>query len=168
MVTPLRQLYEKNFKKSLIIAAIDLPVPVIQGGQPGEVGSNIDELQDLFLTPSLHENIRSQSIDDLRQHHRKNISSNYGNMTYIAFPARLHHDIVGMFSTNAIAVTSHGINPKLSENKRYDLAILGEGIKMLGPSSGVTTLNGTSMSTAIGAGLAVRLIDFQFKAQRLL
>lgn len=87
-------------------------------------------------------------------------ASNYGNMTRIAFPARLHHDVVCMFCTNARAKTSQSINPKPSKQRVYNLAIFGEEVQMVGPRGDVVLLNGTSMSTAIGAGVAARLIDF--------
>lgn len=87
-------------------------------------------------------------------------ASNYGNMTRIAFPARLHHDVVCMFCTNALATTSHSINPKPSKQRAYNLAIFGEEVQLPGPRGDAVLLNGTSMSTAIGAGLAARLIDF--------
>ncbi|KAK2596355.1 hypothetical protein N8I77_013249 [Diaporthe amygdali] len=87
-------------------------------------------------------------------------ASNYGNMTRIAFPARLHHEVMCMFCTNARAKTSQGINPKPSRNRAYNLAIFGEEVRLPGPRGDAVLLNGTSMSTAIGAGLAARLIDF--------
>jgi hypothetical protein len=84
-------------------------------------------------------------------------ASNYGNVMGIAFPARLHHDVICMFCTNASVTMTKDVNPRPSEKRAYNLAIFGEDVE-LGPKE--PRLTGTSMSTAIGAGLAARLIDF--------
>ncbi|KAI0459791.1 hypothetical protein F5B21DRAFT_197985 [Xylaria acuta] len=84
-------------------------------------------------------------------------ASNYGNAMGIAFPARLHHDVICMFCTNASVTMTQGINPRPSDKRAYNLAIFGEDVE-LGPTE--RKLTGTSMSTAIGAALAARLIDF--------
>lgn len=87
-------------------------------------------------------------------------ASNYGNMTRIAFPARLTHDVVCMFCTNALAKTSQSFNPKPSTKRTHNLAIFGEEVELPGTHGHVVILKGTSMSTAIAAGLAAHLIDF--------
>ncbi|KAJ9156211.1 Subtilisin-like protein [Pleurostoma richardsiae] len=83
-------------------------------------------------------------------------ASNYGNVKRIAFPARLHYDVMCMFSTNA-SVKHSQFNPQPSPKLTHNLAVFGEGVQ-LGPSE--PKLMGTSFSTAVGAGLAARLIDF--------
>lgn len=86
-------------------------------------------------------------------------ASNYGNIGGIAFPARLHLDVLCMFCTDALAKVSQSINPEPSPNRTHNLAVLGE-VSLPKPGGGTIPLKGTSMSTAIGAGLAARLIDF--------
>lgn len=84
-------------------------------------------------------------------------AGNYGNTEDIPFPAQLRRDVLCMFCTNAHATASHGLHPRPSKHVKYNLAILGEEVQLPGLDG---SLSGTSMSTAIGAGLAARLIDF--------
>ncbi|KAM7210222.1 hypothetical protein V8F06_014394 [Rhypophila decipiens] len=84
-------------------------------------------------------------------------ASNMGNLTGIAFPARLHHDVICMFSMDARAKISHSLNPQPSRHRRYNLALFGEQVQL---HEDGTLLSGTSISTAIAAGLAAHLLDF--------
>ncbi|KAK2018695.1 extracellular alkaline serine protease [Colletotrichum eremochloae] len=81
-------------------------------------------------------------------------ASNHGNLSGVAYPAIWSDYVFGIFSTNAMGLNSHQINP--TGCGRNNFAILGEGVKL---SSG-KTVDGTSYSTAIACGLAARLLDF--------
>ncbi|KAK3941014.1 hypothetical protein QBC46DRAFT_111160 [Diplogelasinospora grovesii] len=84
-------------------------------------------------------------------------ASNYSNLRSVAFPARMEHDVLCMFSTNAGAKSSASLNPSAVQGK-YNFAILGEDVRLY--ENQEPPLTGTSIATAIGAGLAARLLDF--------
>jgi len=83
-------------------------------------------------------------------------ASNYSSVRRVAFPGRMKHDVMCMFSTDAGVKNSRTLNPA-PRSKSYNFAILGEDVS-LGPME--KPLNGTSFATAIGAALAARIIDF--------
>ncbi|KAK1704940.1 hypothetical protein BDP67DRAFT_478738 [Colletotrichum lupini] len=85
-------------------------------------------------------------------------ASNHGNLTNIAFPARLYRaeKTFCMFSTDANARSLPAFNPSPLPGARNSFAILGEGITL----GSDPPLSGTSFSTVIGAALAGRIIDF--------
>ncbi|TGJ86468.1 hypothetical protein E0Z10_g2278 [Xylaria hypoxylon] len=88
--------------------------------------------------------------------------SNYGNMDDIYYPARLygHGKVICLFSTNSMvrSSTTKTFNPSpLDTAAHRTFAILGEDITL---ENAKEQLNGTSYSTAIGAGIAARILDF--------
>ena len=86
-------------------------------------------------------------------------TSNYANLEDLYFPGCLyaHGKVITLFSTNAMVKASTPHNPTPRETaKDKAFAILGEDIVL----DSTTTLNGTSFSTTIGAGVAARVIDF--------
>lgn len=85
-------------------------------------------------------------------------AANHGNLTEIAFPARLYRSqkVFCMFSTSANAKSASYFNPSPLPKTSNNFAILGENI-ILGSSP---PLSGTSFSTVIGAALAGRILDF--------
>ncbi|KAJ3562791.1 hypothetical protein NPX13_g8432 [Xylaria arbuscula] len=88
--------------------------------------------------------------------------SNYGNLRDIYYPGRLygHGKVITLFSTNSMvrSSTAKTFNPSpLSTAAHRTFAILGEDIVL---ENTLESLNGTSYSTAIGAGIAARILDF--------
>ncbi|KAJ8133552.1 hypothetical protein O1611_g68 [Lasiodiplodia mahajangana] len=88
--------------------------------------------------------------------------SNYGNLRDIFYPGRLygHGKVICLFSTNAMgkSSTTKTFNPSPLETAAHrTFAILGEEIVLENTNE---ILNGTSYSTAIGAGIAARILDF--------
>lgn len=85
-------------------------------------------------------------------------ASNYGNITEIAFPARLyaHEKVMCMFATNAAARSSPEFNPSPLEMAKFNFAILGEEILVPGQEA----LSGTSYSAVIAGAVAARVLDF--------
>ncbi len=99
----------------------------------------------------------------IEQANSKNIvvfaaASNYGNLSGIAFPARLyiHEKVMCMFATNPAIRISHRFNPSPSERAKYSFAILGENIMIPGQEA----LSGTSFSAVIAGAVAARILDF--------
>ncbi|KAK3385680.1 hypothetical protein B0H63DRAFT_186431 [Podospora didyma] len=82
-------------------------------------------------------------------------ASNYSNVRRVTFPGRMQHNVICMFATNA-TVKHSTFNPSRIA-KRYNFAILGEEVSLHQDGD---LLSGTSVATAIGAGLAARLLDF--------
>ncbi|ETS77445.1 hypothetical protein PFICI_11319 [Pestalotiopsis fici W106-1] len=80
--------------------------------------------------------------------------TNVGNAGEITYPAKHHQDVFCMLSTTADVRLSQ-LNPTPS-SLRGSFAIIGENIRT--PDGGENS--GTSLSTAIAAGLAGRLLDF--------
>jgi hypothetical protein len=80
--------------------------------------------------------------------------TNEGNVRDIAYPARYVEQVFCIFSTDG-NVKSSQINPTKAPAK-YNFAILGENILNYRNEQ----KSGTSLSTAIAAGLAGRLLDF--------
>ncbi|KAI0410589.1 subtilisin-like protein [Xylaria grammica] len=88
--------------------------------------------------------------------------SNYGNMGDLYYPGRLygHGKVICLFSTNSMvkSSTTKTFNPSpLDTAAHRTFAILGEDIFLENLRE---PLNGTSYSTAIGAGIAARILDF--------
>ncbi|KAI1746745.1 hypothetical protein F4782DRAFT_553070 [Xylaria castorea] len=88
--------------------------------------------------------------------------SNYGNMREVYYPGRLYGlgKVICLFSTNSMArsSTTKTFNPSpLDTAAHRTFAILGEDITL---ENTERPLNGTSYSTAIGAGIAARILDF--------
>ncbi|KAF5589875.1 serine threonine kinase, partial [Fusarium pseudocircinatum] len=83
-------------------------------------------------------------------------ASNSQNMESIYFPAKDHHHVFGIFSTNAGNRESRDFNPS-PDDRQYSLAIFGEGVEI---AEDKPLLSGTSYSTSIAAGLAGMLLDF--------
>lgn len=83
-------------------------------------------------------------------------ASNSQNMESIYFPAKDHHRVFGIFSTNAGIRESRDLNPS-PDDRQHSLAIFGEGIEI---AEDKPLLSGTSYSTSIAAGLAGMLLDF--------
>lgn len=86
-------------------------------------------------------------------------ASNYGNLHNITFPARMKHQVFGIFATDAranIASAAASINPQPDPDSR-NFATLGEEITVQPFTDPVF---GTSYSTAIAAGIAGQLLDF--------
>ncbi|KAI0449227.1 hypothetical protein F5B21DRAFT_494972 [Xylaria acuta] len=88
--------------------------------------------------------------------------SNYGNLSDVYYPGRLYGlgKVICLFSTNSMvrSSTTKTFNPSpLDTAAHRTFAILGEDIILENMDS---PLNGTSYSTAIGAGIAARILDF--------
>ncbi|RAH48752.1 subtilisin-like protein [Aspergillus brunneoviolaceus CBS 621.78] len=83
-------------------------------------------------------------------------ASNWGNRGRVAFPARHNLRTMCIFSTNPDDQAS-SFNPEPREHAD-NFAILGE--DLVHPADPTIRESGTSMATAIAAGLAARIIDF--------
>ncbi|RAL13188.1 uncharacterized protein BO97DRAFT_45016 [Aspergillus homomorphus CBS 101889] len=83
-------------------------------------------------------------------------ASNWGNRGSVPFPARHSFRTMCMFSTNADDQAS-SFNPEPREREN-NFAILGEDLEH--PADPQRRESGTSMATAIAAGLAARIVDF--------
>ncbi|KAF4448404.1 serine/threonine protein kinase [Fusarium austroafricanum] len=83
-------------------------------------------------------------------------ASNSQNMERIYYPAKDHHQVFGIFSTNAGNRESRDLNPS-PDDRQHSLAIFGEGVEI---AEDKPLLSGTSYSTSIAAGLAGMLLDF--------
>ncbi|RAK77448.1 subtilisin-like protein [Aspergillus fijiensis CBS 313.89] len=83
-------------------------------------------------------------------------ASNWGNRGRVAFPARHNLKTMCIFSTNPDDQAS-SFNPEPREHAD-NFAILGEDLAH--PADPTIRESGTSMATAIAAGLAARIIDF--------
>lgn len=85
--------------------------------------------------------------------------SNWSNTREVAFPGRLykHGRLISMFSTTSRNKPTPEFNPAPSSPGRYNLAIFGERV-IIPPDQ--EPLDGTSVSTMIGAGLAGRILSF--------
>ncbi|KAJ5668904.1 Extracellular alkaline serine protease [Penicillium macrosclerotiorum] len=83
-------------------------------------------------------------------------ASNWGNLDEVAYPARMKDHVFCIFSTNGTLKNSSRYNPEPRSNAD-NFAILGEGIELY---PGREPVQGTSMATAIAAGLAGRILDF--------
>ena len=86
-------------------------------------------------------------------------AANWGGLDQVAFPARMK-DVLCLFSTNPLNKSSRHLNPPLNPRKSHNFAILGESVQMPSLESPSRVINGTSISTAIAAGLAGSLLDF--------
>jgi hypothetical protein len=86
-------------------------------------------------------------------------ASNYGNLASVAFPAHLYtvSKVFCMFSTTAEVKASPWFNPTAIRKGNYNFAILGHNV-ILPPLK--EPVEGTSVSTMIGAALAARILDF--------
>ncbi|KAK6526011.1 hypothetical protein TWF281_011052 [Arthrobotrys megalospora] len=86
-------------------------------------------------------------------------AGNWGGHDRVAFPARLDN-VICMFSATPWNKNSHDINPPPYPWNTHNFAILGQEVNMHGPSQHPRILKGTSVSSAIAAGLAASLLDF--------
>lgn len=83
-------------------------------------------------------------------------ASNWGNKDDIAYPAAIKDHVMCIFATDGANRHVRAFNP----DPRHDasnFAILGEKVKI---TEGGDSDSGTSVATALAAGLAGRLIDF--------
>ena len=85
--------------------------------------------------------------------------SNYGNFSSATFPGILYtvNKVFCMFATTAEVKPSPLYNPAVVRKATYNFAILGDNV-MIPPLK--EPLDGTSVSTVIGAALAARILDF--------
>lgn len=84
-------------------------------------------------------------------------AANWSGRDRVAFPAKMG-DVFCVFSTDAGNKNSRSLNPP--PGKGYNFAILGEAVKVQSGDSAPRIISGTSISTAIAAGLAGSFIDF--------
>ena len=86
-------------------------------------------------------------------------ASNYGNLTEIAFPARLyrHRKVMCMFATDAANRMSPVFNPSPLPEPKYSFAIFGDNIELPEVDK---PLSGTSYSAIIGGAIAGLILDF--------
>ncbi|KAM4055141.1 short chain dehydrogenase [Hirsutella rhossiliensis] len=84
------------------------------------------------------------------------VASNARNMDRIYFPARIHDQVFGIFSTNGGNRESRDLNPS-PDDRQHSFAIFGEGVEL---TENAPLVRGTSYSTSIAAGLAAMLLDF--------
>ncbi|KAI9928446.1 hypothetical protein MW887_002491 [Aspergillus wentii] len=88
-------------------------------------------------------------------------ASNHANMERIAFPARMHGDIMCMFASDGKAKeTKRKISPAPSTQVKYNFALLGEDVDVHFAPGSSRRESGTSISTFIGAAVAGVLLDF--------
>lgn len=85
-------------------------------------------------------------------------ASNFGNITDIMFPARIHGHVMCMFASTGNVKSTNKHNPGPSQKTRYSFAVLGE--EVLSSPLAPSRISGTSISTFIGAGIAGLIIDF--------
>lgn len=83
-------------------------------------------------------------------------ASNWQNINGVAYPASMTDRVIGIFCCNGGLKNSRQWNPN-PRNHAANFAMLGEGVAL---DSGVRLLGGTSVSTALAAGLAAKLLDF--------
>ncbi|KAI3570914.1 hypothetical protein IWW34DRAFT_345506 [Fusarium oxysporum f. sp. albedinis] len=76
-------------------------------------------------------------------------------MEHIHFPAKDHHQLFGIFSTNGVNRESRDLNPS-PDDRQHSLAIFGEDVEI---AEDKPLKRGTSYSTPIAAGLAAMLLD---------
>ncbi|KAF2148090.1 subtilisin-like protein [Myriangium duriaei CBS 260.36] len=85
--------------------------------------------------------------------------ANWGNAAEVAFPGRLYksYNVISMFSTNANNKPTCPFNPAPKQGFPFNLAILGEDV-IIPPRR--DPMEGTSVSTMIGVGVAARILAF--------
>jgi hypothetical protein len=85
--------------------------------------------------------------------------ANWSNTEEVAFPGRLYKSfkVISMFSTTAQNKPTPEFNPAPTKDFKFNLAIFGE-LVVIPPKK--EALNGTSVSTMIGAGVAARILAF--------
>lgn len=77
------------------------------------------------------------------------------NMDSVPYPAKMRDDVFCMYSTDGqLRISNYNPPPRISED---NFAILGEYVPV---SSSNNPVSGTSVSTAIAAGVAAGLLDF--------
>jgi hypothetical protein len=88
-------------------------------------------------------------------------AANHGNVSDIAFPARLQGYVMGMFSSTGNVKPSQEFNPSASGLSTRNFCILGEEVDVnCGISRETKRESGTSFATSIAAAIAGRIIDF--------
>ncbi|KAL2692428.1 hypothetical protein Neosp_002837 [[Neocosmospora] mangrovei] len=83
-------------------------------------------------------------------------ASNWQNINGVACPASMTDRVIGIFCCNGGLKNSRQWNPN-PRNHAANFAMLGEDVAL---DSGMRLLGGTSVSTALAAGLAAKLLDF--------
>jgi len=99
----------------------------------------------------------------IRRANAKNVltfaaASNWGNLEAgVAYPARIKDHVFCIFSSNgALKAMSSAMNPEPRKGAD-NFAVLGEDIDL---DPGLPPVSGTSVATALAAGLAARILDF--------
>lgn len=83
-------------------------------------------------------------------------ASNWQSINGVAYPASMTDRVIGVFCCNGGLKSSRQWNPN-PRNHAANFAMLGEDVVL---DSGARLLGGTSVSTALIAGLAAKLLDF--------
>ncbi|KAI8724179.1 hypothetical protein NCS52_00275600 [Fusarium sp. LHS14.1] len=83
-------------------------------------------------------------------------ASNWQNINGVAYPASMTDRVIGIFCCNGGLKNSRQWNPN-PRNHAANFAMLGEDVVL---DSGMRLIGGTSVSTALAAGLAAKLLDF--------
>lgn len=83
-------------------------------------------------------------------------ASNWQNISGVAYPASMTDRVICIFSCSGGLIHSRHWNPTRREHAA-NFAMLGEDVIL---DSGVKLPGGTSVSTALAAGLAAKLLDF--------
>ncbi|RYC79485.1 hypothetical protein BFJ63_vAg17631 [Fusarium oxysporum f. sp. narcissi] len=76
-------------------------------------------------------------------------------MEHIHFPAKDHHEMSGILSTNGVNRESRDLNP-YPDDRQHSLGMFGENIEI---AEDKPLKRGTSYSTSIAASLAAMLLD---------
>ncbi|KAK2757465.1 hypothetical protein CKAH01_05722 [Colletotrichum kahawae] len=84
-------------------------------------------------------------------------ASNWGNTERVAYPARMKDHVLCMFATMGNLKSHRDINPEWRRNAD-NFALLGHDNELPGHSGHVS---GTSAATALAAGMAGRILDFE-------
>jgi Subtilase family len=88
-------------------------------------------------------------------------ASNYGNESYISFPARMQGNVICIFSSTGWIKQSEDFNPAPSGLSKHNFCVLGEEVEKFGDPTSTTKerCSGTSIATSIAAAIAALVID---------
>ncbi|PFH60325.1 hypothetical protein XA68_11136 [Ophiocordyceps unilateralis] len=86
-------------------------------------------------------------------------AANWANTQFVAYPARLTGQVFCIFSMNGALRNTRDYNPNALENAD-NFALLGQDVRPNPNPMSREGLSGTSVATAIAAGLAGRILDF--------